>query len=409
MRYPFIVSILLASALIAQDNNLKMPEISLIGDLSWVGRSIDDERYSDLSIPGLTHAHHADDGHHHATINAKRGLNLNYAELMLSSAVDPYVELQAVLHLSEEGVEIEELVATTTSLPWNLQARAGKFYSRFGRLNAKHHHVWNFSNQPLVYEAFFGPHNLLEKGVGVEWVSPLPFYLAIGGELLRGENENSFGEAGFQPASAGENFHQKVEPSSQPGLTTLYLKGSEEFGDLTLLAGASWARGSARLNHLREAKPHAFAGTTTLMGVDLTLRYDFAPHRYLQFQSEWMTRTMEGMKYVPTENNNSWDMTKTSAITKDQAGWYGEVVWGLSKEWRVGARLDGITKNVARKPDDLYQYNLMAEYNPSEFSRFRLQFTRDEARVDDAENRVSSNTLILQWNLSIGAHGAHPF
>ena len=47
---------------------------------------------------------------------------------------------------------------------------------------------------------------------------------------------------------------------------------------------------------------------------------------------------------------------------------------------------------------------LMVDFSPSEFSRLRLQLARDRAR----EN-VTDNQLFLQYQMSLGAHGAHSF
>ena len=48
---------------------------------------------------------------------------------------------------------------------------------------------------------------------------------------------------------------------------------------------------------------------------------------------------------------------------------------------------------------------LMFDYSPSEFSRFRLQYARDQSRPDG----VDDNELMLQYIFSMGAHGAHKF
>jgi hypothetical protein len=45
----------------------------------------------------------------------------------------------------------------------------------------------------------------------------------------------------------------------------------------------------------------------------------------------------------------------------------------------------------------------MLEYNTSEFGRFRLQYNRDWSRG------TPDNQAILQYIISIGAHGAHIF
>jgi hypothetical protein len=46
----------------------------------------------------------------------------------------------------------------------------------------------------------------------------------------------------------------------------------------------------------------------------------------------------------------------------------------------------------------------MFDYNPSEFTRFRLQFAQDKSRL-----AVTDNQIILQYIFSLGAHGAHKF
>jgi hypothetical protein len=46
----------------------------------------------------------------------------------------------------------------------------------------------------------------------------------------------------------------------------------------------------------------------------------------------------------------------------------------------------------------------MFDWNPSEFTRLRLQYAWDEARAS-----VRDQQLMLQYLYSIGAHGAHKF
>jgi hypothetical protein len=54
----------------------------------------------------------------------------------------------------------------------------------------------------------------------------------------------------------------------------------------------------------------------------------------------------------------------------------------------------------------------MVEYNPTEFSRIRLQYTFDRSRSDNMSNpadRVAIHEVSLQVNHAIGVHGAHSF
>ena len=54
----------------------------------------------------------------------------------------------------------------------------------------------------------------------------------------------------------------------------------------------------------------------------------------------------------------------------------------------------------------------MVEFNPTEFSRIRLQYNYDRTRYafEDTQWTVTPvHELSLQVNLAIGAHGAHAF
>ncbi len=46
----------------------------------------------------------------------------------------------------------------------------------------------------------------------------------------------------------------------------------------------------------------------------------------------------------------------------------------------------------------------MLDYSPSEYTRFRLQFARDDSGIGATDNQ-----LFLQYIFSLGAHGAHAF
>jgi hypothetical protein len=89
--------------------------------------------------------------------------------------------------------------------------------------------------------------------------------------------------------------------------------------------------------------------------------------------------------------------------------------------WRVGLRyeelhsgntdiglVDSGTLTAADFPllaeNDPKRTTAMIDFSPSEFSRFRLQFARDEARFNEPDNQI-----FLQYIMSLGAHGAHKF
>jgi hypothetical protein len=82
--------------------------------------------------------------------------------------------------------------------------------------------------------------------------------------------------------------------------------------------------------------------------------------------------------------------------------------------WRTGLRYDQLdnggvdyglnTANLLNTGYDPQRLTWMLDYNPSEFSRIRLQFARDESRQEATDNQV-----FIQYQMSLGAHGAHKY
>lgn len=393
------------------------PDISLIMDFSYVSRNLTDVTYKAVNIPGFNHGlFHSHGGNSEAPYNAERGFNFNYSELYISQAVDPYFDLVGIFHLGEGSFEIEEGYFRTKSLPFNLQLKGGKFYSKFGRLNEQHHHVWDFVDAPLIYRAVFGEHNLLEKGAQLTWLAPTPFYLMFGVEVFQGDNENNFNRNGFlvpntNPINTTPTDYLKISDTKKPNLYTFFIKPSFDIGNLSILGGFSYAEGKTRIDHLEDKTPHALTGTTKIYGLDLTVRYSIDSYRYITWQSEYIHRNFDGVRYGYDNANN----LITSFLDKKQAGFYSQLVYKFDQRWRVGARYDLINKNDvfvnntdSNQPDNLYKYSFMIDFLPSEFSRIRLQYNCDRSLFLDGE-RKPNNEIILQFNMAIGAHGAHGF
>jgi len=128
----------------------------------------------------------------------------------------------------------------------------------------------------------------------------------VGIEALSGENEQSFGIDAFSPHDADEDF-EGVEKVSQPSLWVGYLKSSFDVAGGTLLGGVSMAKGKSRIDHLEdEEEAHAFAGDTTLYGVDMVYKKYFAADHVLTWQSEYLYRDMDGTQYVPNATEDAW-------------------------------------------------------------------------------------------------------
>jgi hypothetical protein len=387
-----------------------VPDISLITDFSTVGRNLNDKRYNSLETPGFpTSGSDGENGDNPSGMNARRGFNLNYCELALSSVVDPYFDLFATFHLTESSFEIEEAYCNTRFLPFGLKFKAGKFLSHFGRINEQHAHNQDFADMPLVYRTFFGEDGLLEKGMRLTWVLPVPVYCMLGAEILQGQNASSFGTEGFTDATGTHRIKNSVYPNLYVG----YMKTSFDIGELTILFGASFAGGKSRINNDVDnaANPEGNAeySTTAIIGSDLTVKYYFDSCRYISLQSEYLNRDMEGDRFDSSGGKMH--------LSKKQSGLYSQLVARFAQRWRVGVRFDLLQLNQikiggtgADIPENLARYSGMIDFSPTEFSRIRLQYNIDRSGyLNDGTDKKTNHEVFLQVNLAIGAHGAHSF
>jgi len=341
---------------------------------------------------------------------AREGLTLNETELTVSTNVDPMFYAQSTMSLSDTGngteINIEEAFVDPIALPAGFGARFGRFYSAAGYLNQRHSHAWDFHDTPLVYRAFFGG-QYGDDGVRLTWTAPTDLYLMLGTEALAG---NGF-PAG-QSQSVGGDVH------------TLFAQVGGDAGD-----SWAWQAGASAL--LANANKRAgnndttlFNGHSDLYGSQLVLKW--APNgnpqtHNLILQGEYYYRDESGNVAV-SDGVNAGSL----AYKGNQTGWYTEAVYQFMPQWRAGLRYDRLASdNHLRVLDqggfadtttllrdsglddggnNPHRWTLMFDWSPSEFSRLRAQYDRDNSRPSSADNQWS-----LQYIMSLGSHGAHLF
>jgi len=370
--------------------NALNPSISIVVDSLYYDTTLSGGELEEREIEGYRALHdHEDGGHAHG--ETEKGFNLRSAEISFFAPVDPYFNLKATIPVSEGGTELEEAYFVTTALPMGLQFKGGKFKSGFGRFNPFHTHAWNFVDEPLPYRAFLGGEGLIEKGGQLTYLPDLPFYTLFGLEVLQGENEVLFGE----------------EAKSGPHAWVAFAKASVDVGDSgTLLFGLSLADGRTKTESIEHDTE--FEGDSTLYGLELTYKWKPSKARSFILQSEYMIRDQDGDFIEDTSVP-----TPAETLKREQDGLYVQGLYQIGR-WRVGARYDvldlfrddyiqaGSKVDFGSKPD---RVTGSLEYNPTEFSRVRLQYNHDKSSRNGKTNRE----LFLQLIFGIGAHAAHAF
>jgi hypothetical protein len=225
---------------------------------------------------------------------------------------------------------------------------------------------------------------LIEKGVQLTYLPNLPIYTILGVEVLQGDNDTLFG------------------PDGGPHAYTGFVKSSLDFGsNHSILFGGSVVGG--KTNTTSFAPNTVLQGDSVLYGLEFT--YKWKPSRWRSFilQSEYLYRYQTG---------NLTDTSAIKSLIRNQDGFYVQALYQINR-WRVGARFDrmaifkdevvlaGENQNYSGQP---YRWTGAIEFNPTEFSRIRLQYEYDKS----GPNKLNQ-VIFLQFLLAVGAHGAHSY
>ncbi|HAK05843.1 MAG TPA: hypothetical protein DCO65_00995 [Spartobacteria bacterium] len=339
----------------------------------------------------------------------QRGFNARNIELAFDGAVDPYFEgfANIVFKLdndNETGVEVEEAFLQTTSLPFNLQLKAGQFFAAFGRINPTHPHTWDFADAPLVHGRLLGPDGLRGVGAQISWIVPVPWYSQVIFAV-----QNGRGGTGYSFRNPGDNgvfFGRTTTDREARGLQDfVWIPRWENSVDLSptqvVLAGVSGAFGS------NETGANS---RTQIYGGDFFYKWKSAHAEggfpFVKWQTEAMYRRFEAGRGV--------DESFPVAETFHDWGMYSQLLWGFKKGWVAGIRGDYLHMQDSAFTDDPdRQTRSRASANltwyPTEFSKIRLQYNHDFLEPNEFLAGRDVDSLFLQFEFILGAHGAHKF
>jgi hypothetical protein len=301
--------------------------------------------------------------------------NFRSAEIGLAASVDPFARMYGFVNGSSDGVHIDEAAAVTTSLPWNLTAKGGRFLADFGRLPKTHEHELPFVNEPLSVERMIGGETQAD-GVEMNYLFPTPFFLRA---TLGGYNK------------MGEGNERLDNAKSRSWSRFTYLGRLNTYFDVTDNQSIEFGTSHTYTPSVRLPGDN-LGGTRILSGIDVTYRYqplESGVYQGLTFGSELF--------------RNSERFAFDSASKRRQSyGGYSYAELKLNKNWATGFLFD-YAPSIESPGKKTIGYSPFLTWNMSEFNRLRLQFSHLDDRVrQDKEER--GNQFFLQWTTVIGAH-----
>jgi hypothetical protein len=308
---------------------------------------------------------------------AKTGGDFNFraAELGISASIDPYARAYAFFTGSKDEFEVEEAALVTTSLPWNLQARAGRFFADFGRLAKFHPHEYAFVNTPLSLERLVGGESKAD-GVELSYLFPTPFFLraTVGGyNKLGAENE------------------RLDDTKSRAWSRFTYLGRLQTYFDLADNHSIELGSSVAFTPSIRiPADPEG--GNRTLTGIDATYRYQ-----------PLGSTLYEGITLGAEFFGNSERLERAAGFRRMFApGGYAYAEAKLNREWATGFLYDN-APSLASPGKKTIGYSPFITWNLSEFNRLRFQYSYldDQVREEKSER---GHQFFLQWTTVLGSH-----
>lgn len=366
----------------AAGSNAFNPDIALILSGTYNEFQHDPGNYA---IPGFALAEETSPG--------ERGFALGESELSISANIDPDWYGLITLALAGDGsMGVENAFVQNTSLGNGLTLRAGRFFSGIGYLNEQHAHTWDFVDAPLAYRAFLG-NQYKDDGVQIRWVAPTDLYMEFGAEGMAGSGFPAGGNA-----DKGRGSH------------SAFVHIGDDVGDSN-----SWRAGLSYLSTksvdrttISAAGDDLFNGDSNLVVADFVWKWapgGNATEQNFKLQAE----------YMQADNNGDFTPAGGSAAPyKAKAdGWYLQGIYQFTHGWRIGLRHDELKANdpgtafsgsvLDRQGHTPQRNSIMVDYSNSEFSRLRLQFNRDDSGT------TTDDQWLLQYQMSLGAHGAHQF
>jgi len=313
-------------------------------------------------------------------LEAPYGFRFEESEVSLISVVDPYWTLSSNLVFAPDGVDPEEVYATTPQIP-GLQLKAGKFRAAFGKHGQLHTHAFPFVEAPAILANTIGEEGFKDAGVEAGWLTPLPWYC----ELTAGAYQ-AIGLDADHPLDLGGTSHSNIPCSG-------HLKNLVDLTDETTLE-----LGSSGLTGMGTDSLHH-----TAWGADLTLRnvpLRQSNQRGWIFQCEYLARGTSG----------------GGLRAVDADGGYASFQYRWAQAWWTGIRGEYARHNTT---DVLLQdggllgqvrkVSANVAWLPSEFSQIRAEYAMARLEPDYGSGRILDQRLMLQMSFTIGFHPPHAY
>lgn len=289
--------------------------------------------------------------------------------------------------------ELEEAFGKVVNIPGGFEVKCGQFLSRFGALNDKHLHAWDFVDAENVLSRFLGDDGLKIQGAEISWTLPFgmdPVFVSIAslgfGNAMAHAHEHHHAHGGAEPPHEGE------EGTLADDIWTARLMGRYRFSDFhSITAGVSAAGGT-----------NGFGRDTRVFGVDAEYLWREngleAGGRAFRWRNELLCRDVDA--YSEHDDNDDGFIDETFSGNYDEWGFYTHAIYTHNSHLDAGLRL-GWVEGV----DDFGQ-DERVRVSPSItwwFDSNRRIGLRTQYNYDAISGEPDAHSLWFQLNIALGS------
>lgn len=357
----------------------------------------------------------------------RRGFTFQNLELSAMGAVDPYFRFETHLLYMVDSVEgeskfeVEEAFGTTSFLPYGLELEVGFFLTEIGLINPTHPHAWRWMTMPIINSRIFGHDGMRGGGFRASWQPDTEFYnvLHFGMQNANGETMASF--------LANDEFYEEHPVGGRPHME----QDTRAFSDFVYLlrwegAFETGAESTLRFGATGLFGPNATGsdGETIVAGADFRWRWRPVDaergYPFFELQGEYLMRSFDADPFTAAG-------PPTVAVpgdTLEDHGFYLQALWGFERGLAAGLRVEYATGSgedvdadtggvVSRNSNpfraDRLRISPLLSYLPSEFARFRLQYTYDDSEHLNGGAGDDAHSIWLGVEFLLGKHPAHAY
>jgi hypothetical protein len=292
--------------------------------------------------------------------------------------------------------EWEEAFAKLVNLPGDFELKGGQYLARYGALNNKHLHAWDFVDSETVLSQFLGEHGLMLQGAELSWTLPFnadPVFVSIAsigyGNAPAHKHEHHHG--GF------EHLHEGDEATLADDIVTAHLMGRYRFDDFhSITSGLSIAGGFNGFG--RETQVLAFDAEYLWRENGLE-----ASGRALRLRGEMLWRDVDAYSKHDEDEDGIIDINKGDAVFSGnyrEVGGYAHVIYtwnnhvdtGLRFGWVEGLDDFGQDERLRVSPSISYWFD----------TEHRLGF-RIQCNYDHFSGSRDEHAVWFQFNIALGS------